>query len=387
MTDFSPDLLNQPVILDNGSSVIKAGFAGSQQPDVLEYAWIGNPLAERSMVTVSNKKTYIGNSAYERRATLHLESPYSTNAIMSWDRLEDLWDYVLLNKLEIEQLQEHPVVLTNSMSTSKKEEEKMCEVLFEKFSIPAIYCSRDPIMSLYGLGRTTGCSVSCGHRGIGITTVIDGMIVGGSSQISNTGGSAVTNTMLDLLRHNHPELENGQNGIELMRSIKERCCELSKDFYNEIREYELITSKASNNKYRLPDGNIIEIGSERFEAPEIIFNPQAYGYSEIPLQKMIINSISRAGILPRSQLLESIVLSGGSSLIKGFGERLTKEIRKEIDGNQKIMLNAPHERRLLPWIGGSVLSGLSTMKLLWKSKSAYREDKHFDFNTLYNNRM
>jgi centractin len=56
------------------------------------------------------------------------------------------------------------------------------------------------------------------------------------------------------------------------------------------------------------------------------------------------------------------VLSGGSTLTKGFGDRLLTELQRLAVKDMRIKIFAPPERKYSTWIGGSILAGLSTFR-------------------------
>lgn len=56
------------------------------------------------------------------------------------------------------------------------------------------------------------------------------------------------------------------------------------------------------------------------------------------------------------------MLSGGSTLTKGFGDRLLHEVQKLAVKDMRIKIFAPPERKYSTWIGGSILAGLSTFR-------------------------
>ena len=56
----------------------------------------------------------------------------------------------------------------------------------------------------------------------------------------------------------------------------------------------------------------------------------------------------------------NIVLSGGTTMFLGLPERLSKEITALAPTLMKIKVVAYPERKFSTWIGGSILSSLST---------------------------
>lgn len=76
----------------------------------------------------------------------------------------------------------------------------------------------------------------------------------------------------------------------------------------------------------------------------------------------MVDSINRTDLDLRKDLYANIVLSGGSTLTKGFGDRLLHEVQKLAVKDMRIKIFAPPERKYSTWIGGSILAGLSTFR-------------------------
>ena len=60
-------------------------------------------------------------------------------------------------------------------------------------------------------------------------------------------------------------------------------------------------------------------------------------------------------------------------MFAGISDRLTKEIQALAPSTMKIKVVAPPERKYSVWIGGSILSSLSTFQQMWISKAEYDE--------------
>jgi centractin len=112
--------------------------------------------------------------------------------------------------------------------------------------------------------------------------------------------------------------------------------------------------------YILPDGRVMKLGQERFRAPEILFRPDMIGEECGGMQDLVVDAIGRVDLDLRRSLYSNIVLSGGTTLMKGFGDRLLSEIKKTAMRDVKIKIFAPPERKYSTWIGGSILASLST---------------------------
>lgn len=77
---------------------------------------------------------------------------------------------------------------------------------------------------------------------------------------------------------------------------------------------------------------------------------------------MVVDAIGRTDLDLRSSLFGNIVLSGGATLTKGFGDRLLTELQRLAVKDMRIKIFAPPERKYSTWIGGSILAGLSTFR-------------------------
>ena len=76
----------------------------------------------------------------------------------------------------------------------------------------------------------------------------------------------------------------------------------------------------------------------------------------------MVDAINRTDMDLRKSLFGNIVLSGGSTLTKGFGDRLLHEVQRLAVKDMRIKIFAPPERIYSTWIGGSILAGLSTFR-------------------------
>lgn len=121
--------------------------------------------------------------------------------------------------------------------------------------------------------------------------------------------------------------------FEIVRSIKEKCCYLST---NTQKEEGNDTEKLL---YTLPDGNTLEIGPARFRAPEVLFRPDLLGEECEGIHEVLMYAIQKSDMDLRKVLYQNIVLSGGSTLLKGFGDRLLLELKKSLPKDMKIRVS------------------------------------------------
>lgn len=179
---------------------------------------------------------------------------------------------------------------------------------------------------------------------------------------------------------------------EVVRLIKEKVSYVATNPKLEEKEWAAAAGKAGDGKkidYVLPDGNKIKvisilglisilltnkIGAERFRAPEILFDPEIIGLEYSGIHQIVVDAISRTDLDLRLSLYGNIVLSGGSTLTKGFGDRLLQELQRLAVKDMRIKIFAPPERKYSTWIGGSILAGLSTFRKMWVSIDDWHEN-------------
>ena len=362
---------NKPLVIDNGTGFTKNGFAGEDQPRSVFPTIIGYPKYQIIMTDVEHyvREYYIGEEAINLRGVLKLVYPVEHGQVQDWDAMERIWHYTFYNDLRVNP-NEHPVLLTEPPLNKNQNKEKMAELMFDTFNVPAMYISMQAILSLYASGRTTGIVVDSGDGVTHIVPVYEGFAISHAIHRSDIGGRDVTDYLRRLLRQRGYSLSSSAER-EIVRDIKERLCYVALDPEKELKLAEKVSGMEKT--YTLPDGETLTIGAERFMAPELLFNPGAIGSEENPLDELIYRSIQNCDVDLRRDLYANIVLSGGSTMFPGLKERLHKELTELVPETMEVKIIAPPERRYSLWIGGSILSSLKTFAKLWVTRKEYRE--------------
>jgi centractin len=180
-------------------------------------------------------------------------------------------------------------------------------------------------------------------------------------------GRDITQQLLHHLRRSGHALHTSAD-FQIVRAIKEKLCYVS-------------TNPAADEaasppavEYTLPDGNKIVLGAEVFRAPEVLFQPKLLGMEFPGLHEALGASALKAESDIRATLLANIVLAGGSTAFKGFGNRLLSELKKITPPETKIKIWAPAERKILAWVGGSILSSLGTFRSMCITKERWEDE-------------
>jgi len=365
-------IANQPVVIDNGSGIVKAGFAGVDHPKVLFPSYIGRPKHVRVMAGAAEGEAFVGKKAEELRGLLKIKYPIEHGVVQDWIDMENIWNYTY-SEMRC-QAEEHPVLLTEAPLNPKKNREKAAEIFFETFNVPALFVSIQAVLSLYASGRITGIVLDSGDGVTHTVPIFEGFAIPHSIMRVDLAGRDITTHLQYLLRKGGYYFYTSAEK-EVVRSIKESSCYVALDPTREEEALEAEKSgKSVTQKYKLPDGNLVEIGPERFRAPEVLFKPELLGEESNGVHELLINSIQRSDLDLRKTLYSNIVLAGGSTLFPGFGERLLNEVKHLAPKDIKIKISAPPERKYSTWMGGSILASLTTFKKMWVSSDEYEED-------------
>ncbi|XP_053308396.1 actin, clone 302-like [Spea bombifrons] len=355
------------VIFDNGSGLCKAGLSGENFPRSAITSVIGRARAQSYLSGTSEKDYYIGDEAQAFRGILNLKYPIEHGIVTCWEDMEKIWRYMYNNKLRIVS-SERPVLLTEVPFNPLKNREKMTEIMFEAFNVPAVYIAMQAMLELYSSGFITGVVVGSGDGVTHTNAIFEGYHLAHSGSRLHVAGRDITDYLMRILPESSIFFVNSAER-EIVRDIKEKLCYVALDPEVEMK----CNTKQIKKGYKLPDGNIIEIDNQLFRAPEILFAPSHIGIEAPGIHQMIFNSITKCDIDNRRNLFNCIVLSGGSTLFPGLEKRVLKEVRRLAPAGLPVNIIAPQHRHLSAWTGASVLSSQSSFTQRWVTVCDYKE--------------
>jgi len=242
----------------------------------------------------------------------------------------------------------------------------MVEIMFEKFGAPATYISIQAVLALYATGETTGLVLDSGDGVTHTVPIFEGYTFNHAITRLDLAGRDVTEYLSTLLTGRGIRFQTAPEK-EIAREIKEKLAFVADDFDAEMKK----PPNTFEVEYSMPDGKKITVGNERFRCTEVLFQPDLLGKDTGGVQHMCFKSVNFTDIDIRPHLFEHVVLSGGSTLYKGYDQRLKKELAKL--SKMKVTVNNTLDRKFAVFLGGSILADLNTFREKWILRSEYDE--------------
>ena len=361
--DSDDDYGKKPyIIIDNGSYMIKSGFSNYNSPRYCFRNCLGYPKNKDFYY----KDYYIGNQMKGQMCALRLDYPIKDGVIQNWDSMEKIWGYLFKDQLSVDPSQ-YGIILTQPLMNSKDEKERMAQIMFETFDIPSLYLAYSIDLSAYGSLKRSGLFIDLGANSTQISAILDCAPIPYKFERLYFGGNAITDYLFDLFHRNSKMFYNDKNKSSV-EYIKEEACYVALDFDYEKKSVEPFT-------FSLPDNKDITVMDERIKATEAIFYPSLINKdNDLGLHKICNKIIESCGD-NKKELYNCINISGGNSLFEGLRERLEKEIKNiaKYDDQEEVRVNKSENGKFTVWMGGKILSEVSTFENLLITKEMYEE--------------
>ena len=281
------------IVFDNGSGYLKAGLSNKETPMFTLPALIGRPMLryKQKIENVELKPLMIGDEVTPVRSLLELSYPMEEGIIKKDDDMALLWDYVLDKKLKIKKsdLKDRKLLMTEAPNNPTKNKEKMAQILFEKIGIGFFNIEPQAKMTLYCEGGETGVILDSGDGVTHVIPIVKNYVLQHQIKRLDIAGRHITNYLTRLMQIKGYAF-NSTADFEIVRELKEKYCFVSCDI-NQDRKLDKETTYY-NSYTKLPDGRKIRISCEKFEAPEILFQPHLVQNEEPGVHEILFNCIN-----------------------------------------------------------------------------------------------
>jgi actin-like protein 6A len=264
-------------------------------------------------------------------------------------------DEIFTENLQIDP-KDHPILFSEPSLHNKENRLKLTEMMFEKYSIPAMFICKSAVLSAFSCGRSTCLVFDSGHSSTYAVPVHDGYALQKAMIKFDIAGNYLTNELLKIVENTKeikivPHYKFIKNSLqenqfvteylqnikddpsfeyfwkkEIVRDMKEIVCNVSED----------AGSPPESISYELPDGKFVDLSNEKFSLVERLFHSIKdvngfHGYHQ-----MILDAISKTDLDVRKEMYMNIFVCGGNSLFNNFSERLQKQLYNTTSQNLKL---------------------------------------------------
>jgi actin-related protein len=188
-----------------------------------------------------------------------------------------------------------------------------------------------------------------------------------------TAGQDITAKLQDMMAV-HPQGCAYAQHPRVMQSMKEKLCSVALFYDHAMKNPD--PADEESRSFELPDGNIIQVGHDvRMGAPEILF--QAGPDDKPSIQNICLQAIQTCDHDFRQDLIRSLVVAGGTSMLPGLAPRLKNELVDLLPGDmgRQVDICVDSQRKYAAWIGGSMFASLSTFEQVVITKQEFEEGK------------
>jgi actin-related protein len=131
----------------------------------------------------------------------------------------------------------------------------------------------------------------------------------------------------------------------------------------------------------LQDGSVIEVpGSVRVGSTEVIFQPCLNENGNPELSKLIWKSIQGCDMALREELMKNIILTGGTSGLTGFAQRIEKDLKEFAPSAAELCITVCEDRIESAYIGLCKIASTGSEFLM--TKEQYEEKGAYEINTI-----
>ena len=375
-------MYSESIIIDNGTNTMKAGLSDDDLPRVVIPTVLGRPASnsgpqpEQPVEEEDDKNEqidiFVGEEALNKGGTLQLSRPIVKGEITDYETMELIWKHIFYNEL-LTETKTHSVIVTEAPFATYENRKKMAEILFDNLGVESLYITNNSTLALYANGKTTGTVVDIGYQTTSFVPIYEGFVLNHAVTKVDTGGKDLTDYFAYIIgqRSDNDKFTNeGQKSM--INELKEKICEVAEDYDSQIKK---CLDQKILEEYNLPDGSKVHIGPEKYQCPELLFQPQFFQKDHYGLHEQTFKSIKRCDEDIEKDLFQNVILCGGSSLFLKIRKKFEKELQSLAPTGKTVKVIAPPERKFSAWLGGAILSSMTNFKnTMFVSKKEWMEN-------------
>merc|ERR1712106_227513 len=300
----------------------------------------------------------------------------------------------------------HPVLFSEAPWNKKDKREQLCELMFEKYKVPAFFLVKNAVLSAFANGRSTGLVLDSGATHTSAVPVHDGYVLQHAIVKSPLGGDFLVNQASSYIKDNNHEIipaymiadkKEVKEGASAQWTKRPNVPEVTQSWHNYMKRQvvqdfqqtmlhcseapyeEEVAASIPTEPFEFPNGYNAEYGTERYRITETLFDPtyiKGVASTMLGMSHVVSTSIGLCDVDLRPSLYSGVILTGGNSLLNGFIDRLNRDLSSRTPPNMRFKLisaTGTTERRFGSWIGGSILASLGSFQQMWISKQEYEE--------------
>ncbi|NXF28126.1 ACL6B protein, partial [Rhodinocichla rosea] len=404
----SPDEVGA-LVFDIGSFSVRAGYAGEDCPKADFPTTVGLLSPDEVSLELDGDKDKKGgkvyyidtNALHVAREGVEVLSPLKNGMIEDWECFQAILDHTYGKHVKSEPGL-HPVLMSEAPWNTRAKREKLTELMFEHYNIPAFFLCKTAVLTAFANGRSTGLVLDSGATHTTAIPVHDGYILQQGIVKSPLAGDFISMQCRELFQELNIDIvppymiaakEPVREGAPPSWKKKEKLPQVSKSWHNFTCNVSSAGSGGSRGIWGLGvPGRVLGVprgilgtpmgvpgGALGFLGPPDPppFFPQGLsGNTMLGVGHVVTTSIGMCDIDIRPGLYGSVIVTGGNTLLQGFTDRLNRELAQKTPPSMRLKLiasNSTMERRFSPWIGGSILASLGTFQQMWISKQEYEE--------------
>jgi len=381
--------LNEHLVIDLGNAYTKIGFSGEDLPkEIIPSLYARNKMFDKKneIGAFDQKMDIFGYEATEPQ----YKDDYDLFHLTCGDHKEktskeylEFLKEALENKMGLS-ISEYDVIVNISPIKNEENIRAYGRLFIEELGFKALAMINSSSLSLYATGRTSGLVVQCGETRTYTVPIYEGFPLYHALNKTKIGGRDLTEIFRRGILEEKIDIKEGD--IHTLRQVKEKTCcvpvEQNYEFYLDENNEDIINKETQ--LFKLPDETIVSIPRKtRITASELLFTPSILEEkkNEQGLINLITGSIIKTEMIDKKfkeNLIENIVLSGGTTMMEGFADRVYQDLYNYKDNNgfeleYEPVIIAENNRAIGKWIGMSMIASMSAFDKLFIKKSDYQE--------------